>query len=145
MSLLKSLTDMVLNAGGQKAGLAGMVMQNPKLMDAAMGLLSKDSPVGGVQGLLGNFQNAGLGDAAQSWLGDGANKPVAGADIEKALGGNVVQDLAAKADMAPSDASNVLAEALPAMIDKVTPKGEAEDMDFGSLQSMLGGFLKGKL
>ena len=44
-----------------------MVMQNPKLMEGAMGLLSKDSPVGGVQGLLANFQNAGLGDAVQSW------------------------------------------------------------------------------
>lgn len=145
MSLLKSLTDMVLNSGGQKAGLAGMVLQNPKLMEAAMGLLSKDSPVGGVQGLLANFQNAGMGDAVQSWLGDGANKGVAGADIEKALGGDVVQQLAAKANMAPSEASDVLSQALPAMIDKLTPQGEAQDMDFGSLQSMLGGFLKGKL
>lgn len=145
MSLLKSLTDMVLNAGGQKAGLAGMVLQNPKLMEAAMGLLSKDSPVGGVQGLLGNFQNAGLGDAVQSWLGNGANKPVAGADIEKALGGDVLQQLAEKANMAPSEASSVLSQALPAMIDKLTPQGEAQELDFGSLQSMLGGFLKGKL
>jgi len=145
MSLLKSLTDTVLNAAGQKAGLLDAVLQNPKLMEAAMGLLSKDSPVGGVQGLLDNFQNAGMGDAVQSWLGDGANKPVAGADIEQALGGDVLQHVAAKANMAPSDASSVLAEALPAMIDKLTPQGEAQDMDFGSLQSMLGGFLNGKL
>lgn len=145
MSLLKSLTDLVLNAGGQKAGLANMVLQNPKLMEGAMGLLSKDSPIGGVQGLLANFQNAGMGDAVQSWLGDGANKAVAGADIEQALGGDVVQQLAEKANMDPSEASGVLSEALPAMIDKVTPNGAAQDMDFGSLQSMLGGFLKGKL
>jgi uncharacterized protein YidB (DUF937 family) len=145
MSLLKSLTDMVLNSGGQKAGLLEQVMQNPKLMEGVMGLLSKDSPVGGVQGLLANFQNAGMGDAVQSWLGDGANKPVAESDIEKALGGDVLQQLAEKANMAPSEASSVLSQALPAMIDKLTPQGQAQDMDLGSLQSMLGGFLKGKL
>jgi uncharacterized protein YidB (DUF937 family) len=145
MSLLKSLTDTVLNAAGQNGGLLESVMQNPKLMEAAMGLLSKDSPVGGMQGLLAQFQQAGMGDAVQSWLGDGANKPVAGADIEKALGGDVLQQLAEKANMAPAEASSVLAEALPAMIDKLSPQGQAQDMDFGSLQSMLGGFLKGKL
>ncbi|MBN2760769.1 MAG: DUF937 domain-containing protein [Rhodobacteraceae bacterium] len=145
MSLLKSLTDTVLNAAGQNGGLLESVMQNPKLMEAAMGLLSKDSPVGGMQGLLAQFQQAGMGDAVQSWLGDGANKPVAGADIEQALGGDVLQHLADKANMAPAEASSVLAEALPAMIDKLSPQGQAQDMDFGSLQSMLGGFLKGKL
>jgi len=145
MSLLKSLTDTVLNAAGQNGGLLESVMQNPKLMEAAMGLLSKDSPVGGMQGLLAQFQQAGMGDAVQSWLGDGANKPVAGADIEQALGGDVLQQLAEKANMAPAEASSVLAEALPAMIDKLSPQGQAQDMDFGSLQSMLGGFLKGKL
>ena len=145
MSLLKSLTDMVLKSGGQKAGLLESVMQNPKLMEGVMGLLSKDSPVGGVQGLLANFQNAGMGEAVQSWLGDGANKPLSGGDIEQALGGDVVRQLAEQANMAPSQASDVLSQALPAMIDKLTPQGEAQDMDFGSLQSMLGGFLKGKL
>jgi uncharacterized protein YidB (DUF937 family) len=145
MSLLKSLTDTVLNAAGQNGGLLESVMQNPKLMEAAMGLLSKDSPVGGMQGLLAQFQQAGMDDAVQSWLGDGANKPVAGADIEQALGGDVLQQLAEKANMAPAEASSVLAEALPAMIDKLSPQGQAQDMDFGSLQSMLGGFLKGKL
>lgn len=145
MSLLKSLTDTVLNAAGQKGGLLESVMQNPKLMEAAMGLLSKDSPVGGMQGLLAQFLQAGMGDAVQSWLGDGANKPVAGSDIEQALGGDVVQQLADKANMAPSEASSVLAQALPAMIDKLSPQGQAQEMDFGSLQSMLGGFLKGKL
>lgn len=40
MSILKSLTDAVLGATGQKGGLAGLVMQNPKLMQGVMGLLS---------------------------------------------------------------------------------------------------------
>src|SRR6056297_1388274 len=108
MSLPKSLTDTVLNAAGQKAGLLESVMQNPKLMEGVMGLMSKDSPVGGMQGLLANFQQAGMGDAVQSWLGDGENKPIAGSDIEQALGGDVLQQLAEQANMAPSEASSAL-------------------------------------
>jgi uncharacterized protein YidB (DUF937 family) len=145
MSLFNTLANMALKSGGQNTGLAGMVMQNPKLMQAAMALLSNDSPVGGVQGLLGKFQSAGLGAATASWLGNGDNQPIADTDVEQVLGGDVVAQLAQQADMAPKDASQVLAMALPAMIDKLSPQGSADNMDLGSLQSMLGGFLKGKL
>lgn len=145
MSLLKTLTDAVLKGGGQKAGIAGLVMQNPKLMQAVMGLLSKDSPIGGLSGLVSNFEKAGLGDIVSSWLGSGANKPVSGKQIESALGSNIISQLAGQANMAPSETSDTLAKVLPAMVDKLSPKGKADAMDSGTLQSMLGGFLKGRL
>lgn len=142
MSLFNTLANMALKSGGQNTGLAGLVLQNPKLMQAAMALLSNDSPVGGVQGLLGKFQAAGLGAATASWLGNGENQPIADTDVEQVLGGDVV---AQQANMAPKDASQILAMALPAMIDKLSPQGTAGNLDLGSLQSVLGGFLKGKL
>lgn len=145
MSLLNSLTNTILNSGSQKAGLAGLVMQNPKLMQGLMGLLSKDSPVGGLPGLVAQFQNAGLGDKIESWVGSGHNKPVAPTEVEQALGGNIIAKLAEQARMAPSETSDVLSKILPAMIDQLTPKGQPQAMDTGSIQSMLGGFLKGKL
>jgi uncharacterized protein YidB (DUF937 family) len=145
MSLLKTLAGAVLSGAGGQTGLASIVLQNPKLMQAAMGLLSKDSPVGGLPGLVTNFNTAGLGDVVASWLGSGPNKSVSGADIQRALGGSVVDQLAAQAKMTPTEASNALSQALPAMIDKITPKGNAEGMDASAIQSMLGGFLKGRL
>lgn len=145
MNLLKTLADAVLSGKGGQANLMTMVMKNPKLMQAAMGLLAKDSPVGGLTGLVTNFQKAGLGDVIGSWLGNGPNKAISSNDIQKVLGGGVLDQLAAKANMTPSDASNVLSKAMPAMIDKVSPKGAAENLDMGALQNMLGGFLKGKL
>lgn len=145
MSLLKSLTNAVLSGAGQKAGLAGLVMQNPKLMQGLMGLMSKDSAIGGLPGLVSQFQNAGLGSAVESWLGHGANKPVSAPEIEKALGSDIVNQLAGQANMAPSDTSDTLAKLLPAMIDKLSPKGDAQAMDMSNIQSMLGGFLKGKI
>ena len=145
MSLLKSLTDAVLQGAGQKAGLANIALQNPALMKAAMGLLAKDSAIGGLPGLLAGFQKAGLGDVVESWLGQGPNKPVAAPQVEQALGSKVVAQLASQANMAPSEASDILSRALPAMVDMLTPKGDAQAMDLSSVQSLLGGFLKGKV
>jgi uncharacterized protein YidB (DUF937 family) len=145
MSLLKSLTDAVLQSAGQKAGLAEIALQNPALMQGVMGLLSKDSAVGGLPGLLAGFQNAGLGDAVESWLGQGPNKPVAAPQVEQALGSNILAQLAAQANLAPSEASDLLSRALPAMVDQLTPKGDAQALDLSSVQSLLGGFLKGRV
>jgi len=145
MSLLKTLANTLLSGKGQHAGLASLVLQNPKLMQAAMQLLSKDSAVGGLPGLLSQFQSAGMGNAAASWIGSGKNQPISGPQLEKALGSNLLGQLAGQANMSSADASNVLAQALPAMIDKMTPKGRAEAVDPGVIQQMLGGFLRGKL
>ena len=83
MSLLKSLTDIVLNAGGQKAGLLESVMQNPKLMEGVMGLLSKDSPVGGCKGYcpISRMRAWQRKRSKKAWLGDGATSPVGWGDI----------------------------------------------------------------
>lgn len=145
MSLLKSLTNVVLNSAGQKAGLAGLVMQNPKLMQGLMGLMSKDSAIGGLPGLVAQFQSAGLGDVIGSWLGQGPNKPVSAPEVEKALGSTIITQLAGQANMAPSETSGALAKLLPAMVDQLSPKGDAQAMDMSAIQSMLGSFLKGKV
>ncbi len=145
MSLFNSLTNAVLKGAGKNAGLAGLVMQNPKLMQGLMGLMSKDSQIGGLPGLVAQFNSAGLGDVMGSWLGQGANKPISAPQVEQALGGNIINQLASQANMAPAETSNALAQVLPAMVDKLSPKGGAGAMDMGSVQSMLGGLLKGKL
>ncbi len=144
MSLFKSLTDVLLKAAGQKSGLASIAFQNPALMNAVMGLLSKDSAVGGLPGLLAGFKSAGMGDIVESWLGQGANKPVTAPQVEQALGSNVVAQLAAQAKMAPSETSDVLARALPAMVDMLTPSGKAQSMDMSVVRAMLKGAMTRK-
>lgn len=144
MSLLKSLTNAVLNSASQKAGLAGLVMQNPRLMQGVMGLMASDSPIGGLPGLVANFHKAGLGDVIGSWLAQGPNQPVAPQQVEQVLGPDLLGQLAGQARMAPSETSDALSRILPAMIDRLSPGGKAQAMDMGTIQSMLGGFLKGK-
>lgn len=155
MSLLKGLAEAALNAalkpqGAQQGGggvqaLMGLAAQNPQLMQAAAGLLANDSAVGGLQGLMARFQQAGLGDAAQSWVGTGANQPVNAAQIETALGADTVQALARSAGVAPGAASGLLAQVLPEVINQLTPSGQAPARGVGgqdAVMQLLGGLLR---
>ncbi len=144
MSLIRSLANAVMNTAGQKGGVAGLAVQNPGLVQAVMGLLAKDSAIGGLPGLVSNFHSAGLGDVIGSWLGRGANQPVSGAQIEQVLGGTVIRHLAGQARMTQGETSDSLAQILPALVDRLSPEGDAQAMGMGAIQSQLGGFLSGK-
>jgi uncharacterized protein YidB (DUF937 family) len=106
------------------------------LLQAAIGMLSNS---GGLQGLMGAFQNAGLGDALASWIGTGQNMPVSGEQIQQALGsGGQLEQLAQATGLSNSDAANHLSEMLPGLIDKITPNGEVPQGGLGELSGMLG-------
>lgn len=58
---------------------------------------------GGLGGLLTMFQQAGLGDVAQSWVGNGPNQPVSPQQLHSALGDEQVQSMATQSGLAPQD------------------------------------------
>lgn len=145
MSLLKTLAGAVFPGAGGQTSLTTIVLQNPRLMQAAIGLLASDSQIGGLPGLVERFRNAGLGDAVATWLGTGPNTPVSAQDIQNALGGKVIDQLAAQAKLTPSEATSALSQALPVMVDKLSVDGTAQPLDLGQVQSMLGGFLQGRV
>jgi uncharacterized protein YidB (DUF937 family) len=151
MSLLNSLLG-ALTGGGQAgaaqggglAQIAQIAMQNPQLMQVAAGMLSADNKHGGLAGLMGAFQKAGLGDVAQSWVGTGANQPVRPDQIEQVFGAAGLQRIAAKANVAPQQASGLLAQLLPVLVDQMTPKGAPPAQapaNADALLGMLGGLL----
>lgn len=116
---------------------------NPKaqLLQAAIQMLANNQG-GGLQGMLGAFQNAGLGDALASWIGTGQNLPVSGEQIQQALGdGGQLQQLAQAAGLSEGDAAGHLSEMLPGLIDKLTPNGTMPQGGMGDLAGMLGQFL----
>jgi len=145
MSLLKTLAAAVFLGAGGQASLAAIVRQNPRLMQATMALLSKDSQIGGLPGLVARFETAGLGDTVASWLGSGPNTPVSAEEIQHALGGKVIDQLAAQAKLTPSEASGTLSQTLPAMVDRLSPHGAAQLLDLEEVQSMLVGFPEGRV
>jgi uncharacterized protein YidB (DUF937 family) len=83
----------------------------------------QDAASGGLGGLLAQLQAAGLDDAVRSWVGTGQNQPVQPQDLGDALGKRAVTQMADKAGCSQQDLLSQLAQALPAIIDKLTQDG----------------------
>ena len=78
---------------------------------------------GGVQGLVNQFQQKGLGGIAHSWVGTGPNEPVSADELLHVLGSDNVAQFAAKLNVSPQELLNKLSELLPEHVDKMTPDG----------------------
>lgn len=133
----------------QLAAAATHAAQQTADTDAAPSLMSLAQPLlahfGGVQGLLTQLQNGGLADAVQSWLGQGANQEISGDQLQAALGGGVMDQLAQQTGQPVAQLSEQLAQMLPAVVDQLSPQGmlsQAGLPDLSALGGMLGGFLK---
>jgi uncharacterized protein YidB (DUF937 family) len=87
------------------------------------GLLSQS---GGLQGLANKFSQSGQGNAFSSWVGVGENQSISGNQIQNVLGSEQVKALAAKMGVDPTQASQLLAEYLPKVVDKLTPEGKVD-------------------
>ena len=95
---------------------------------------------GGIAGLAEKFQQGGLGNLVQSWIGTGQNLPVSGNQIQDVLGSDAIGDLAQKLGIPVETASGQLAELLPQIVDKLTPNGHVPAQN--DLLSMGAGLLK---
>lgn len=83
--------------------------------------------MGGVQGVLAKLQQAGLGGQVQSWLGNDPNQPISADDITGALGHGKLGELASSIGIPQDQLSQVLAHALPGLIDKISPNGTPQE------------------
>jgi uncharacterized protein YidB (DUF937 family) len=80
--------------------------------------------VGGIDGLKQKFEQAGLGEVAQSWIGTGSNKSVSPDQVKDALGQQQVEQIANEAGVSTDDAAAGLSKVLPDAVDQVTPSGQ---------------------
>ena len=124
--------------------LGGGGDQNPLMSILTSMLQSNADGSSGLGALVQQFQQNGMGDAIQSWIGSGQNLPVSADQIMQALGADRVGEMAQQAGIAPEDASGQLADMLPQLIDKLTPDGQmpSGDLDMGAIGSVLGSLLK---
>jgi uncharacterized protein YidB (DUF937 family) len=120
MGLLDGLLGGVL--GGMAGGQAPQRAQaeNPLLM-LALQLLQQN---GGIEGLLGRFQQAGYGQQAQSWVGTGQNLPIDPSVLMQIFGQGQMGRIAQQMGLSPDEASGGLAQVLPSVIDEMTPQGQ---------------------
>ena len=78
---------------------------------------------GGLQGLVNQFQQNGLGDTVNSWVGTGPNQSISPDQVHQALGPDLLQQLSAKSGLSVQDLTQKLAQVLPQAVDKMTPDG----------------------
>lgn len=78
---------------------------------------------GGLGELIDSFRKAGQGDAADSWVASGPNKPVSSTQVESALGGDLLETLAKQTGLSRDDLLARLSKVLPEAVDKMTPDG----------------------
>ena len=114
------LLDSILNAVSGKSDVSG---EAAPLTGILSGLLAQS---GGLQGLVNKFSQSGQGNAFSSWVGMGENQPVSSDQIQKTLGSDQINALAARMGVDPALASQFLAEYLPKIVDKLTPKGKVD-------------------
>ncbi|MEO6919947.1 MAG: YidB family protein [Collimonas sp.] len=149
MGLLDSVLGAIGGGGQQQSN-------DPKamLIAAAVPLLLKALQGGGAGagqaagtgsgGLLSAFEGAGLGSVVQSWIGNGQNQAISPDQVQQALGGGHLQELATAAGISPTEAAGHLSEILPELVNKLTPNGQATAPAGGlDLGSLLGGLLGG--
>jgi len=79
---------------------------------------------GGLQGIVAQLNNAGLGEQVASWIGTGENLPVSSEQIATVLSSEQLQNLASSFGVDLGQVPQLLASALPKAIDDASPTGE---------------------
>ena len=109
------------------------------LMDVVGALISK---AGGLQGLVGQLQQSGLGQQVGSWVSTGANLPVSaeqlGAALQSGPLAGVLQQATQKLGMDSPQLLQQLSGLLPQAVDKLTPEGQVPQggVDLGALTGL---------
>jgi len=106
--------------------LGGGDSQQSVVMQLAMNLLQQQ---GGVQGLLEQFQQNGMGDLISSWVGTGANQALSTEQLQSALGSSRISELVQGSQLSENQLLSGLSDALPQLVDKLTPDGQASTGD----------------
>lgn len=137
MGLLDSVLGSLLggNAGGASSPMGNILSSmlgggqtgNAGFGNAGLGNAGMGGMAGGLGGLLSQFENAGLGNIAQSWVGNGPNQSVSPQQLQDVFGHKQVQDMASHAGMQPGDFLSQLSQHLPNAVNGMTPNGRLPD------------------
>lgn len=127
-------------------GVLGNVMQtalsslstgNPQqnqLLQTGLQLIQQH---GGLPAILDKFKQAGFADEVASWVGNGSNLPISADAISKVLGNSSLGGIAQQLGVDPSQISGQIAQALPQLVNHLTPQGQVPENHGDLLQAGL--------
>jgi uncharacterized protein YidB (DUF937 family) len=122
IALLALLASRYMSGGSKEAPASAGPGPAPKL-PGSMPDPSPGAIVGGLGGLLKQFQQKGLGGVADSWIKTGPNDAVAPGQISDALGPDVIDTLSQRTGLSKDQVSQILSQVLPNVVDQFTPQG----------------------
>jgi uncharacterized protein YidB (DUF937 family) len=130
------------------SGMAGTVMA---LLPVILAMLAKrqggapaeGGGMGGLGAVLEQFQRAGFGEQAGSWVSTGPNLPISPDVMAQVFGRDGLARIAAQAGLDEQQVSAGLSEVLPDVVDRLTPQGQVPDLEVlaasvGDLQRRFG-------
>jgi len=129
MTLLPVVLGMLQNRGEPSAG-AGRASAGGGLggiLGQVLGGAAGGGGLGGLGAILDQFQRAGYGQQASSWVSTGQNLPLPPGALEQVFGGGGLAEIARRAGLSQEDTSRGLAQLMPEVVDHVTPGGKVPD------------------
>ena len=101
---------------------------------------------GGIEGIIKRFQESGLEGILKSWIStDEENQPISANQVVEVVGQENMSQAAEKVGVSELDASNLLAEYLPKMVDMLTPNGQLPDLNNLNVNDLMAQAAKGML
>ncbi|MCK3657298.1 hypothetical protein A4G18_00825 [Pasteurellaceae bacterium Pebbles2] len=105
--------------------------QNSSMITDVLGSLLKNQ--GGMEGVFNQLQKSGLDDLLNSWIGTGKNQPLNPNQVNDVFGEETLSNVAQQAGVETSQAQDILSQALPQIIDMLTPNGREGGVSTDSL------------
>ena len=93
MGLLDALTSIAGGASPEHHGVADALSQ-----------VMQEHP-GGMDGILNQLKQNGLGEQVESWVGPGTNQSVSPEQVQQGLGASTLETIAQRAGISPTVAS----------------------------------------
>lgn len=133
-NILGSAASSILNNSGNSQSTAMQLIQ---------ALLQSQ---GGIEGIIKRFQESGLEGILKSWIStDEENQPISANQVVEVVGQENMSQAAEKVGVSEFDASNLLAEYLPKMVDMLTPNGQLPDLNNLNVNDLMAQAAKGIL
>jgi uncharacterized protein YidB (DUF937 family) len=109
------------SSGGGMGGLGSMI---PGGLGGLLAGGAAGSVIsGGLGDLLKQFQQAGHGETANSWVSPGPNKQIAPGDLANALGADQISSLMSQSGLSRDELLSGLSQHLPEVVNHLTPDG----------------------
>ncbi len=122
--IVKMGTDLFQSKLGESAG----EVDSNTITDALSGLISNKEGGLDLSNILSSLTSGdGIGSIISSWMGDGENEAVDGAQLTEILGSDKINEFADKLGVDKDTALSGLSDAIPNMIDKATGEGSLLD------------------